>query len=136
MVLAKAKAIWCPITYQILIVRLRQPTDFLVLEALHSYGRNVAPNVAEITGKSRKNVNNRLPVLADYGLVRKIGPADRSGLYEITEEGRVALQLRDQYGEAEDFDALIDRRLEAQSGAATAEATVRGGNSEENTDED
>jgi len=115
-------------------VRLRQPTDFLVLEALHSYGRNVAPNIAEITGKSRKNVNNRLPVLADYGLVRKIGPAQRSGLYEITEQGRVALQLRDQYDEVEDFDAAVERRLEAQSGSGTAEATVRG--EEEPTDED
>ncbi|AGM99984.1 hypothetical protein L593_00150 [Salinarchaeum sp. Harcht-Bsk1] len=109
-----------------------------MLEALHSYGRNVAPNIAEITGKSRKNVNNRLPVLDDYGLVRKIGPADRSGLYEITEQGRVALQLRDQYDAAEDFDALVDRRLESQSASATtAEATVRGGNDDdEPTDED
>jgi len=110
-----------------------------VLEALHSYGRNVAPNIAEITGKSRKNVNNRLPVLDDYGLVRKIGPADRSGLYEITEQGRVALQLRDQYDSATDFDALVERRLESQSASATtAEATVRGGDeaAEESTDED
>lgn len=108
-------------------MRLRQPTDFLVLEALHSYGRNVAPNVAEITGKSRKNVNNRLPVLADYGLVRKIGPAQRSGLYEITERGRVVLQLREQYDEAEDFDALVERRLESQNAGEAAEAAVRGG---------
>jgi repressor of nif and glnA expression len=109
-----------------------------VLEALHSYGRNVAPNIAEITGKSRKNVNNRLPVLDDYGLVRKIGPAERSGLYEITEQGRVALQLRDQYDAAEDFDALVERRLDAQTAASsTAEATVRGGSeSEEGSDED
>ncbi|GAB3682344.1 hypothetical protein GCM10028857_08020 [Salinarchaeum chitinilyticum] len=118
-------------------MRLRQPTDFLVLEALHSYGRNVAPNVAEITGKSRKNVNNRLPVLDDYGLVRKIGPAERSGLYEITERGRVTLQLRDQYDAAEDFDALVDRRLDSQSASgASAEATVRGGESEDPQDED
>lgn len=106
-------------------MRLRRPTDFLILEALHAYGRNVAPNIAEITGKSRKNVNNRLPVLADYSLVTKIGPADRSGLYEITDRGRVALRLRDEYGSAEDFDALVDRRLAANDGAA-APATARG----------
>lgn len=106
-------------------MRLRRPTDFLILEALHSYGRNVAPNIAHITGKSRKNVNNRLPVLDDYGLVRKIGPADRSGLYEITEKGRVTLRLRDKYDEAADFDQLVERRLEADDGAAAA-ATVRG----------
>lgn len=134
----EGKDIWWFSTYYVAIVRLRQPTDFLVLEALHSYGRNVAPNIAEITGKSRKNVNNRLPVLNDYGLVRKIGPADRSGLYEITERGRVSLQLRDQYDAADDFDALVDRRLESQSAsAATAEATVRGGSdADESTDED
>ena len=105
-------------------VRLRRPTDFLILEGLHSYGRNVAPNLAHITGKSRKNVNNRLPVLADYGLVQKIGPADRSGLYEITDRGRVALRLRDQYHATEDFDALVDRHM--ASSDATAPAMARG----------
>ena len=134
----ESKVIWSCVSYTRLIVRLRQPTDFLVLEALHSYGRNVAPNIAEITGKSRKNVNNRLPVLDDYGLVRKIGPADRSGLYEITERGRVALQLRDQYDTAADFDALVERRLESQSASASgAEAMVRGGDdSDDGPDED
>lgn len=105
-------------------MRLRQPTDFLILEALHTYGRNVAPNLAEITGKSRKNINNRLPVLEDYGLVEKIGPVERSGLYELTDRGRVALGLRDQYGEASDFEALVERRLEADANAP-AEAVAR-----------
>lgn len=113
-------------------MRLRRPTDFLILETLHSYGRNVAPNIAEVTGKSRKNVNNRLPVLDDYGLVEKIGPADRTGLYEITDKGRVVLRLRDKYDTAADFDQLVARRLEAGSGAAAA-ATVRGEGA--NTDE-
>lgn len=107
-------------------MKLRQPTDFLILEALHAYGRNVAPNLSHITGKSRKNVNNRLPVLEDYGLVEKIGPAERSGLYEVTERGRVALQCRDEYDTAADFDSLIDRRLEATP-AETSQAMVRGG---------
>lgn len=103
-------------------MRLRRPTDFLILEALHSYGRNVAPNLAEVTGKSRKNINNRLPVLADYGLVRKIGPVDNSGLYEITDRGRVVLRLRDEYDRIEDFDALVDRKLAEGSGSTTARA--------------
>lgn len=106
-------------------MRLRRPTDFLILEALHSYGRNVAPNLAQITGKSRKNVNNRLPVLEDYGLVMKIGPADRSGLYEITERGRVALRVREEYDQVEDFDTLVDRHV-ATNESAAATATVRG----------
>jgi len=105
-------------------VKLRQPTDFLILEALHTYGRNVAPNLAEITDKSRKNINNRLPVLDDYGLVRRIGPAERSGLYELTDKGRIALRLRDEYDHSIDFDGLVEQRLEATGGAA--EASVRG----------
>ncbi len=111
-------------------MRLRQPTDFLILEALHSYGRNVAPNLAELTGKSRKNVNNRLPVLADYSLVRKIGPAERSGLYEITERGRVVLRLRDEYDHGINFDQLVEQRMAANDASAAA-ATVRGENDED-----
>ena len=94
-------------------MRLRQPTDFLVLEALAAYGRNVATNLAEITGKSRKNINNRLPMLEDYGLVRKIGPAERSGLYEITEKGTAALNHRDEYGQVDDFAGLLDTAEQA-----------------------
>ncbi|WP_248517180.1 ArsR family transcriptional regulator [Salinarchaeum laminariae] len=103
-------------------MRLRQPTDFLILEALHTYGRNVATNIAQTTGKSRKNVNNRLPVLADFGLVRKIGPAERSGLYEITDEGRAAVGLREEYDRTEDFEALIERRLENTTAQTTGVA--------------
>jgi predicted transcriptional regulator len=89
-------------------VKLRQPTDFLILEALEDKGRNVATNLAAHTGKSRKNINTRLPVLEDYGLVRKIGPAERSGLYEISSTGKAALIYQDQYDEADDFEALIE----------------------------
>lgn len=92
-------------------MKLRRPTDFLILEALSEHGRNVATNLAHHTGKSRKNVNTRMPVLEDYGLVRKIGPADHSGLYEITDRGRVALSLRDQYDEVESFGELVDARM-------------------------
>lgn len=89
-------------------MKLRQPTDFLILEALEDKGRNVATNLAAHTGKSRKNINTRLPVLEDYGLVRKIGPAERSGLYEITSIGKAALVYRDQYDEVDDFESLIE----------------------------
>lgn len=92
-------------------MKLRQPTDFLILEALEETGRNVAPNLASHTGKSRKNINTRLPVLEDYGLVSKIGPSENSGLYEITEKGRVVAELRDEYDAADDFDALVEGQL-------------------------
>jgi len=89
-------------------VKLRRPTDFLILEALDEHGRNVATNLEHHIDKSRKNINTRLPVLADHGLVRKIGPAERSGLYEITRRGRLALVYRDQYDSVDDFEALLE----------------------------
>ena len=104
-------------------MKLRQPTDFLVLEALEDRGRNVATNLSAHTGKSRKNINTRLPVLEDYGLVRKIGPAERSGLYEITSLGKAALVYQDQYDEVDDFEALIEGPS-ASAGGADAEAQV------------
>lgn len=89
-------------------VKLVQPTDFLILEALRDHGRNVATNLEHHTGKTRKNINNRLPMLEDYGLVMKIGPAEKSGLYEITDMGVAALEHRDKYGEeGVDFESLI-----------------------------
>ena len=99
-------------------MKLRQPTDFLVLEALEDTGRNVATNLAAHTGKSRKNINTRLPVLEDYGLVDKIGPAERSGLYEVTSLGKAALIYQDQYDEVDDFEALI----EGPNAGATAQS--------------
>ncbi|MFW6153172.1 MAG: winged helix-turn-helix domain-containing protein [Halobacteriota archaeon] len=107
-------------------MKLRQPTDFLILEALQLYGRNVAPNLAEHIDKSRKNINTRLPVLLDYGLVDKVGPSNNSGLYEITDKGVVVLQHRDAYNDVEDFDSLIERRLEESEGVASQEVFVRG----------
>ncbi|MDQ2052829.1 winged helix-turn-helix domain-containing protein [Natronolimnohabitans sp. A-GB9] len=89
-------------------MKLRQPTDFLILEALEDKGRNVATNLAAHTGKSRDNINTRLPVLEDYGLVRKIGPTDRSGLYEVTSDGKAALLHQDQYDQVDNFRELIE----------------------------
>lgn len=96
-------------------MKLRQPTDFLVLQALAEEGRNVAPNLAVRTGKSRANINTRLPVLEDYSLVTKVGPADRSGLYEITERGRYAVALRDRYGLVPDFGRLIEEAIASET---------------------
>jgi len=111
-------------------VRLRQPTDFLILEALAAYGRNVATNLSRIMDKSRKNINNRLPKLVDYGLVRKIGPADHSGLYEITSKGELALGHREKYDEREDFGAFLDRRLEREDASQPRATMLRGSDQE------
>lgn len=114
-------------------MKLRRPTDFLILEALEEHGRNVATNLAHHTDKSRKNINTRLPVLDDYKLVRKIGPAEHSGLYEITRKGRVALMYRDQYGEVDDFEALLEQPDAPNAAEATTpqQALARGEEPEE-----
>lgn len=123
-------------------MRLRRPTDFLILEALQAHGRNVATNLADHTGKSRKNINSRLPVLADYGLVDKIGPATRSGLYELTKKGKVALMYQDKYDEVEDFGELVegphaaDGPSAADAGAGAEAAMVRGENDDGFDDDD
>jgi len=89
-------------------MRLRRPTDFLILQKLDENGRNVATNLASHTGKSSENINTRLPILEDYGLVRKIGPSEWSGLYEITSLGKKALFYQNQYDDVENFETLID----------------------------
>lgn len=117
-------------------MKLRQPTDFLILEALEDRGRNVATNLAAHTGKSRKNINTRLPVLEDYGLVRKIGPAERSGLYEISSLGKAALVYQGQYDEVDDFEALIEGPTPAYSSdSAGAQASFVRGENEEKDEE-
>lgn len=104
-------------------MKLRRPTDFLILEALAEHGRNVAPNLAERTGKSRANINTRLPVLADYGLVRKVGPSERSGLYELTSRGRAALAHRSEYDAVEDFEQLLEEASESAAPESTSYET-------------
>ncbi len=116
-------------------MKLRQPTDFLILEALEDKGRNVATNLASHTGKSRKNINTRLPVLEDYGLVRKIGPAERSGLYEITSMGKAALVYQDQYDDADDFEALIEGPTASTDTDGESQASFARGESDSNDDE-
>lgn len=106
-------------------VKLQRPTDFLILEYLDEGGRNVATNIAAGIDKSRSHVNVRLPVLHDYDLVKKIGPVENSGLYEITDRGRVAVEYQDQYGEDDvDFDQLIDEKVGELDEDTEREATA------------
>ena len=80
-------------------MRLTQPTDFEILEALDRHGRNVATNLALHLDRDRAYLNTRMPHLLDHGLIEKVGPAESSGLYELTDRGRVALNHRDEYEE-------------------------------------
>ena len=91
-------------------MRLVQPTDFDILAALSDGKRNTAANIAHIIDRNRAYINTRLPILADYDLVDRVGPAPNSGLYVITQRGRAALDHREQYGEPDvDFAALLDK---------------------------
>ena len=75
-------------------------------------GRNVAANLSIKLDRDRAYLNTRLPHLEGCGLVEKIGPAERSGLYEFTDRGRVVLEHREEYGEldADRFEKLLDHR--------------------------
>ncbi len=68
-------------------MKIRLPTDVDILEALSDGKRNTAANLSYRIDKERAYINTRLPVLADYGLVERVGPAPNSGLYVITDEG-------------------------------------------------
>lgn len=97
-------------------MKLTAPTDFDILEALSDGKRNNAVNLAHLLDKNRAYVNTRLPILADYELVERVGPAPNSGLYVITAKGRAVLQNRSKYREdGVDFDAEVEETLEELS---------------------
>lgn len=91
---------------------LTSPTDFDILGALSDGKRNNAVNLAHVLDKNRAYINTRLPILTDYGLLERVGPAPNSGLYVITDKGRVVADRRSDYRSADvDFDALVRREL-------------------------
>lgn len=93
-------------------LNLIQPTDFQILDVLEERGRNVAPNIAAHLDKDKNYINTRLPQLNDYRLIRKIGPSERSGLYEITDKGKLVLEHRAEYEKGDrEFDEMIERLL-------------------------
>ena len=95
-------------------MRLAEPTDFQILEALSDGRRNTAANLSYVLDKDRSYINTRLPILADYELVRRVGPAPNSGLYEITERGLAVIDIRDSASEQDiNFDARLAERFEA-----------------------
>mgnify|MGYP003836270915 CR=1 FL=1 len=97
-------------------IRLTQPTDFLILDVLSDGKRDTASNIAKQIDKKRRYINTRLPTLADYNLIRKIGPHESSGLYQITPLGVAAVQKQALYNQDQDqFDAAIrDLALDIQ----------------------
>jgi predicted transcriptional regulator len=94
-------------------MKLAAPTDFELLRALSDGKRNNAANLSIELGRNRSYINTRLPILADYGLVERIGPSERSGLYEITAAGTVVVDHWVEHEDPDaDFDALVRSELD------------------------
>lgn len=95
-------------------MKLAVPTDFEILDALADGKRNNAVNLSHLLDKNRAYINTRLPILADYELVERIGPASNSGLYVVTEKGRATLKHREAYERGdEDFEKLVEHSSDA-----------------------
>lgn len=94
-------------------MKLVVPTDFEILEAMSDSKRQTAPNLAEILDRERQYMNDRLADLAGKGLIKKVGPSERSGMYEITTRGRIALEHKGEYSHdsAHAFRELVESEL-------------------------
>lgn len=93
-------------------MKLTAPTDFEILDTLEERGRNTGKNISLILEKDRSYINTELAQLASNGLVRRIGPAENSGLYEISERGEIVLDhWREHENTDVDFEALIRNQL-------------------------
>jgi DNA-binding MarR family transcriptional regulator len=68
------------------------PTGAEILDALSDGRRDTAVNLAHAFDAARPYLVARLSLLADRGLVERVGPAPTSDLYRITPSGRAALQ--------------------------------------------
>jgi predicted transcriptional regulator len=84
--------------------------DWKILSTLSDGKRNVSINIALELDASPSYINNRMPYLLDYGLVEKIGPSEKSGLYQISPRGKAALELQDQYERGPEFEQLVEER--------------------------
>jgi predicted transcriptional regulator len=91
---------------------LVEPTDFEILSYLSEAGRNNAVNIAVALDQNREYMNTRLRRLASHECVKRIGPAENSGLYEITDKGRAALDHRELLNDPDaDFGARVEAAL-------------------------
>lgn len=99
-------------------MKLVQPTDFEILDALSDGKRNTAANISQHVDKKRGYINTRLPELADKNLIRRVGPSPNSGLYEITDRGVSVLKHRDQYDTVDNFGELVDEAVSESTSSA------------------
>lgn len=94
-------------------IGLVEPTDFLILESLADCERNGAVNLSQELDMDRSYVNTQLSVLADHELIERIGPAQNSGIYQITPLGVAALRHQSLYStNPEQFESKIHEAAE------------------------
>lgn len=72
------------------------PTDLDILRVLADGRRQNRTNLIAISDKDRDYLSTRLSTLIDKGFIRSVGPVEKSGLYEITPQGRGALRGADE----------------------------------------
>lgn len=93
-------------------MQLLNKTDFKVLNELMDGKRNNSANLAIILNIDRPYLNTRMRVLDDYGLVKRIGPAERSGLYEITPKGQLVVEHEEVFHDPQvDFSTYIKEQF-------------------------
>ena len=59
------------------------PSDDRILELLREHGNLTPQAIEDFGGPGAGHAQNRLPILTEYGLTRRLS----RGLYQITEEG-------------------------------------------------
>lgn len=94
-------------------MKIRLPTDVDIMETLSDGKRNTAANLAYLIDKERAYINTRLPVLADYGLIERVGPAPNSGLYVMTDSGVSLLQrVRERQEDGVELRPAVDEAID------------------------
>lgn len=100
--------------------KLTLPIDQIILQELtHGYRetpRNIEPRLAD--QYSRNYAGNRLRNLEHRGYAYSPGPAERSGMYQISSWGRIAIHRINKYVRDHDhrFHRLVERTCNTQPG--------------------
>lgn len=97
--------------------QLTVTTDLDILHIFRDGKRQTPANVAAILDKDAKYMSERLRYLAAQGYLRDAPPAERSGMYEPTRVGQVAIHRVDKYrrDHHDHFDALVHRVANEQT---------------------
>lgn len=97
-------------------MKLTDPTSFQVLRVIADGRPQTATNLGEILDQDARYMSNQLNDLHKIGLVRRVGVAETSRMFEITEKGKIALEYADKYSHqrASEFGELVERVLDSR----------------------